>query len=212
MHYTPLYFLDSLTQDEKAILENISRKKLFHKDEILFFKGEKGRYLHFLSHGIAKVYKHDAKGNEITIHTMTAPSFIAELANYEEIPYPANCRFETDAEVHLIDYEAFKTKLLIQPHVSIVFIKSLTKKIKSLESFISTHISLNSTEKIAKFILENEAHLPSLKQVQIASILNITPETLNRKLTRFKKEQMIKTINGKVEIINKERLSELANL
>ena len=135
-----------------------------------------------------------------------APSLIAEIANYEEIPFPANCAFETRAEVLLIDYEKFKNEFLLKPDISMFFIKSLTKKIKALESFISYNISSNSNEKIAKFLLDNESILISLKQVKIAQILNITAETFSRKISKFKKDGIIQNEKGYIKILDHEQL------
>jgi CRP/FNR family transcriptional regulator len=194
----------------KKELLNITTKKTFSKDEILFYKGDEPKYLHLLTSGIVKIYKHDTKGNEIIIHNITAPSFIAEIANYNDIPYPANCTFESDSEVYLIDYDKFKRSFLNKPEVSMLFIKSLTKKIKALENFITLNLSSDSSVRIAKFLCENEHILPTLKQVKIASILNITPETLSRKITKFKKEGLIETNRGKIKILNKSELSLIA--
>jgi CRP/FNR family transcriptional regulator len=210
MQIDQFYFFDSLSNNDKKELLNITTKKTFSKDEILFYKGDEPKYLHLLTSGIVKIYKHDTKGNEIIIHNITAPSFIAEIANYNDIPYPANCTFESDSEVYLIDYDKFKRSFLNKPEVSMLFIKSLTKKIKALENFITLNLSSDSSVRIAKFLCENEHILPTLKQVKIASILNITPETLSRKITKFKKEGLIETNRGKIKILNKSELSLIA--
>ena len=95
--------------------------------------------------------------------------------------------------------------------ISLFFIKSLTKKIKALESFINYNISSNSTEKIAKFLLDNESILINLKQVKIAQILNITPETFSRKLAKLKKEKVIQNEKGYIKILNHEKLRTFVN-
>jgi CRP/FNR family transcriptional regulator len=210
MNLEQFYFFDALNKEDKKKLLTITTKKQYNKDEILFYKGEQSKYLYLLTSGIVKIYKHDANGNEIIIHNITAPSFIAELANYDSIPYPANCSFESDSEVYLIDYEKFKKDFLNKPEVAMIFIKSLTKKIKALENFITLNISHDSSVRIATFLCENEHLLPTLTQVKIASILNITPETLSRKITKFKKENLLETTKGKITILNKKRLLEVA--
>jgi len=45
---------------------------------------------------------------------------------------------------------------------------------------------------VAKFIYENEELFNQLKNTQIASLLNITPETLSRSLAKLKKDEIIK--------------------
>mgnify|MGYP000330181336 CR=1 FL=1 len=188
MNIHEYYFFDSLDEKEKKELEKISRKKSYKKDEILFYKGDEAKYLYLLVSGIVKVYKHDYKDNEVIIHNLRAPTFIAEIANYEEIPYPANCSFEVDSEVYVIEYNKFKENFLYKPEISMMLIKSLTKKIKALENFINFNITADSNIKITQFLYENEDILSSLRQVKIASILNITPETLSRKISKLKKD------------------------
>ncbi|WP_419764663.1 MAG: Crp/Fnr family transcriptional regulator [Arcobacter sp.] len=209
MNIHEFYFFDSLDEKEKKELEKISRKKHYKKDEILFYKGEEAKYLYLLVSGIVKVYKHDYKDNEIIIHNLRAPTFIAEIANYEEIPFPANCSFETDSEVYVIEYNEFKKRFLSKPEISMMLIKSLTKKIKALENFINYNITADTNIKITQFLYENEEILSSLKQVKIASILNITPETLSRKISILKKEKIIENDKGYIKILDHEKLKEL---
>ncbi|APW66849.1 MULTISPECIES: Crp/Fnr family transcriptional regulator [Arcobacteraceae] len=205
------YFFSFLEKDELVRLKEISIKKRYNKNEILFYKGDSSKYLHLLIKGVVKLYTHDHKDNEVIIHNLMAPSFIAEIANYEEVKFPANCAFETNAEVLLIDYDKFKEEFLLKPEISIFFIKSLTRKIKALESFISYNISSNSSEKIAKFLLDNESILINLKQVKIAQILNITPETFSRKISKLKKDGIIQNEKGFITILDHESLKYLVN-
>ena len=205
------YFFSFLKQDDLIRLKEISIKKRYRKNEILFYKGDHPKFLHLLIRGVAKLYTHDHKDNEVIIHNLMAPSLIAEIANYDEAKFPANCSFETDAEVLLIDYEKFKVEFLLKPEIAMFFIKSLTKKIKALESFISYNISSNSSEKIAKFLLDNESILINLKQVKIAQILNITPETFSRKISKLKKDRIIQNEKGYIKILDHENLKYLIN-
>ena len=111
----------------------------------------------------------------------------------------------------LLDYEKFKTEFLLKPEIAMFFIKSLTRKIKALESFISYNVSSNSVEKIAKFLRDNESLLGNLKQVKIAQILNITPETFSRKISQLKKDGIIQNERGHIKILDYDKLNEMIN-
>ena len=200
------WFFDSLNAQEIKELKNITLKKNYQKGEIVFYAKDKPRYLYLLASGIVKLYKHDFKENEVVLHNLYAPNLIAEIANFEESPYPANCAFESDGEVYLIDYEKFKAQFLSKSEISMVFIKSLTKKIKALESFINYSITADSYTKTAKFLYENEDLLKSIKQVKIASILNIAPETLSRNITKLKYEKIIEKDKNSIKIIDHKKL------
>ncbi|MDX3959035.1 Crp/Fnr family transcriptional regulator [Aliarcobacter skirrowii] len=199
-------FFNFLDKKDLDRLKEISFKKKYQKDEILFYKGDEPKFLHLLTKGIVKLYTHDFKDNEIIIHNLIAPSLIAEIVNYEEINFLANCSCETDCEVILIDYRKFKDEFLLKPQIAMFFIKSLTKKIKYLESFINYNVSLNSIEKIAKFLLDNEELLKNLRQIKIAQILNITAETFSRQLAKLKKDGVIENDKGHIKILDHNKL------
>ena len=81
--------------------------------------------------------------------------------------------------------------------------KSLITKIRNLENIVSMHLVLDSKERVAKYIFENGDDFFKTKNVMVAEILNITPETLSRILRVFKDENLIDT---KEKTINREGL------
>lgn len=206
MRLEEFWFFTSLNEKELKALQNITIKKEYKKGEILFYAKDEPRFLHLLSSGIVKLYKHDFKENEVVLHHLCAPNLIAEIANFEESPYPASCAFESDSVIYLIDYKKFKALFLSKSEIAMVFIKSLTKKIKALESFINYSITADSYTKIAKFLYENEAILRTITQVKIASLLNITPETVSRNISKLKKEKIIEKSEGFIQILDYKKL------
>lgn len=209
MDLRDFYFFSSLNEEEIRELEEISIVKKYSKNQILFFEGDESKYLHLITKGVVKLYKHDFRDNEIILHTINAPSFIAEIVNYEENPFPANCIFEIDSEVLLIDYEKFKEKFLHKKDISMLFIKSLSKKIKYLEDFIYTNMTIDINAKVAKFIYDNEKILDSIKQIKMAEILNIREETLSRKIAKLIKDEIIRKEKRVIKILNHQKLLDL---
>ncbi|WP_245394757.1 Crp/Fnr family transcriptional regulator [Sulfurospirillum diekertiae] len=55
-----------------------------------------------------KVYKTNHKGQQIFLHQFYPGGLVAELANFENIPYPATAEFMSDSEVLRIDYKALE--------------------------------------------------------------------------------------------------------
>jgi CRP/FNR family transcriptional regulator len=209
MQLEEFWFFNSLSEKELKELQNITIKKEYKKGEILFYAKDEPRFLHLLASGVVKLYKHDFKENEIVLHNLCAPNLIAEIANFEESPYPASCAFESDGMIYLIDYKKFKELFFSKSEISMVFIKSLTKKIKALESFINYSITADSYTKTARFLYENEEILKSIKQVKIASLLNIAPETLSRNIAKLKKNKIIDKNEGTIKIISHKKLQSI---
>jgi CRP-like cAMP-binding protein len=151
------------------------------------------KYLHLLLTGSVKIYKFNAKNQEIVIHHIVAENFIAEIANFENILYPANCEILEDSIVLKIDYKKFETYIKEHADISFKLMKSLSSKIKVLSNFINNELILSTQEKVLNFIIEYENLLPTIKHHQIAKILNITPETLSRTLAKMKNEGILES-------------------
>jgi CRP/FNR family transcriptional regulator len=208
MNLKDFYLFENLGQPHLQRLKEICSQKAYKKGQLLFLEGEKTKNLHILSEGILKVFKTDPKGNEIVINHFHPVSLIAELANLEHIPYPASAIFETDGKVLAINYASFEEEFLKDPDISFSIIKSLTKKLIVLNKVISHGLTMTSTGKVAMFIYENEELFLQLKQHKIASILNITPETMSRVMRRLREGKAIDKPGKKFMVIDREKLKE----
>lgn len=190
-------------------LESVSIIKKYKSGDLLFIEGEDSKWFHLIIKGSVRLFKTKQNGSEIFLHDIMAPSFIAELANLEKIPYPASARFISNSEVIKIDFEFFKKEFLANEHISINIIKSLSEKLKIMNEVINNEIILNAEAKVAKQLVENLEIFSLLKNIQIATMLNITPETLSRILSKFKKNKLIEIQKETIKIINNKALKEL---
>lgn len=179
-----------------------------NKNDTIFLEGEDSDYLHMLLEGTAKVYRVDNKGNELLLHNFKAQSLIAELANFEDMRFPASCKMITEGYIAKIKFTDFQILLQRYPALSMQVINSLTKKMKFLDTVIQQNLLLSSQAKIANFIYENEDVFVAQKQHQIASMLFITPETLSRNLKKFKEYGILENNKNKFTVIDREKLKE----
>jgi CRP/FNR family transcriptional regulator len=198
-------FFENLSDEELELLKSFSSKRTFAKGEILFYEKDKPKSLTLLTEGTLKIYKTDPKNNEVIMHRFAPYSLVAEMAVLENIPYPASAAFLSDGSVVEIDFEKFKSHFLNDPTITLEFFKSLSKKIKSLESIISLNIVLDSTERVAKYICEHNGVL-EMKHNQLAQYLHMTPETLSRMFKKLIKLDLIEKDGGDYKVINKKAL------
>lgn len=202
-----IYLFRHLTDEQLKKIRDISFIKEFNRGEILFYEGEEPNYLYILLEGTIRVFKTDIKGNEITLHYFHPINMIAEVANFENFPYPASAEFETNGRVLAIDFSKFKSEFLSNPEISFNIIKSLSYKVRVLNDFITQSIMMDAVSRVAKFLYEHEDLFRELKHNKIASLLNITPETFSRILKKFKDQNIIEK-RGKEIIIHKKKLEK----
>ena len=95
---------------------------------------------------------------------------------------------------------------LKEPEFSLALLKSMTNKVMMLSSLVHKETILYSEAKVADLILNEIDIFNRIKNNEIASILNITPETLSRILGKLKKEKIINVKNHIVTVIDMEAL------
>ncbi len=193
MKYTlrEIPFFSSLSEHNLKKLEQISYFKNYNAGELVFYEGDEPTKLHILIDGVLRLYKTDPKGHEIYIHQFAPVSLVGELANFENMRFPATAKFMTSGTMLKIEYGKLEDMFFKNPQISMEIIKSLTQKVKILSEVIHHEMILTSEAKVAKFIYEHGELFETVRNNQIAAILNVSPETLSRTLAKLKKNGVI---------------------
>jgi CRP/FNR family transcriptional regulator len=191
--------------DEEIInkIENFTTLQKIPKDNIVFYEGDDSKYLYLLAKGVIKLYKTSSSHKEIVLKYFHENELIGEVANFEGIAYPATAKAYSDVEILKIDFEKLKGIIFSNTNLAYNIQLSLIKKIKNLENIISTNLVLDSKERVAKYIYNHSELFFKTKNIEIAEILGISPETLSRILKFFKDNEII---NIKTKFVNKEAL------
>jgi len=188
----------------KELYDSIYIKR-FTKRSIVFYEGDESNYLYILLEGTVRLYKTSPKGTEVQIKRMNAPDTIGEYACFEKAPFPVTCEFISDGTMGLLHFDKVY-QYLDDKEFSLGLIKSLTSKVMLLSSLVHKETILSSEAKVADLILNKKTIFNRLKNNEIAAILNLTPETFSRIMSKFKKESFISLKNHTLTILNREAL------
>jgi CRP/FNR family transcriptional regulator len=153
--------------------------------------------------GIVKLFKTSSSNKKIVLKYFHPGELIGEVANFEQMPYPATAQSFTSVKFLKIDFEKLQNIINLNPTLSLKIQASLIKKIKNLERVISSDLVLDAKQRVAKYIYDNPVDFFIQKNTEIAEILNITPETLSRILKAFKQNNII---DIKAKTFDKEQL------
>ena len=208
MHTLDEIQLFSKLSDEN--LEKITKHavvKSYSKGGIVFYEEDESNHIFVVLEGSVKLYKTSPKGTQVQINRFAAPAVLGEYACFEEMPFPATCEFVTEGKIAHIPRD-FVLGNLADSAFALEMIKSLTAKIMVLSSLIHKETIFSSEAKVAKLLMEKSEIFHKLKYNEIASILNITPETLSRILKKFKTEGYIEGLKaGDIVVLEPEALN-----
>ena len=198
--------------NDKQLNELQSQMHIHHydKDSVVFYEGDESEYLHILIDGIVRLYKTSPKGTQVHMHNFIAPEIIALFAAFEEIPFPATCEFIGEGTVGLIPLDKIY-ECMENVDFSVSLVSALSKRMKLLADLLHKETIFTSEAKIADLLLNNASVFERLKNNEIASILNMTPETLSRILSRLKREEIISIDNHVVTVLDEEQLIQAIN-
>ena len=202
----PLF--SGLSDEHLQELQHHIQVRHYTKDSIVFYEGDESDYLHILLDGTARLYKTTPKGTQVHMHNFEAPEIIAIFAAFEKIPFPATCEFLTEGSIGLLPLQKFYS-YLVNVDFSLAIITALSRRMKVLSDVLHKETIFSSEAKIADLIYNNPSIFQRLKKNEIASILNITPETLSRTLTKLKREEIITIDANKVTVLNQNALKNI---
>ena len=128
-----------------------------------------------------------------------------EYACFERTPFPATCEFITDGVMGLLHFDKVY-KYLDDKEFALGLIKSLTGKVMMLSALVHKETILSSEAKVADLMIDNISIFKRLKNNEIAGMLNLTPETFSRIVTKLKKESIIRVDKGHFTVLNLDAL------
>ena len=164
--------------------------------------------MHILLEGDVRLYKTTPTGKEVYLHGMTAPTALALYPALEREAFPATCALISNGVVGLLPLEKLH-KCLENIDFSLAMIKAISKRMRLLENLLHKETVFSSEAKVADLIIKNTKLFQLLKNNEIASVLNMTPETFSRILTKLKKEKIVSIDKHVVTVLDQNALQNI---
>lgn len=199
LHFANIALFENLDADVIQKIESFTTEHKVPKDNIVFYEGDEPKYLYLLVKGVIKLYKTSSSHKEVVLKYFHDSELIGEVANFDNIAYPATAKAYSDVVVLKIDFAKLKEIIFQNPNLAFNIQTSLIKKIKNLENIISSNLVLDSKERVAKYIYNHAEDFFETKNIEIAEILGVSPETLSRILKFFKDSKIIDTKKKQVD-------------
>jgi CRP-like cAMP-binding protein len=175
--------------------------------------------LYYVQKGKVKIYKTNDEGKELIMKIANPGNFFGYVAMLEDTVYKENAEALEDCEIAAIAKNEFVELLNSNPDVAHIFIKLLANEVTERESQL-LHIAYNSLRrKVADALLvlkekykdEVEAFSIHLSRENLAAVAGTATESLIRTLTDFKTEQLIEIKDGRIRILNEDKLRLMVN-
>ena len=219
MNYTQILktcpFFAGLSDDDMEALMGIARVRESSRGELLFSDGEKAVGFFVVLDGKVKVYKLSPEGKERILHIIHPGGTFAEAAIFADGLYPAYAEPLQSSKLLFLPKEGFLNLLMDNGRISINMIAGLSKFLRQFANQIEDLTFKDVPSRLARYLMDLSegvkvsVELPISKS-QLASNLGTVSETLSRTLRKLSEDDLISVSGKKVEILDFERLEELA--
>jgi len=202
-----------LNEDELTELAGLAIERSFAPGEFIFWDGDNPDWFYMVAEGKVKVLKHSSLGKEFTIAFFGLGEMFGEVAVFENKPYPASAQAVTKTKVVGIKRKDFLSFLAHRPEVVLRIISVLGGRLRDAQSRLRDLAGERVEQRLASVLLMLSAKLgltlPFTRQ-EIADMVGTTTETAIRVMSHLKGRGIIRSVRGKVVILDEEKLRLLS--
>ncbi|MES1986838.1 MAG: Crp/Fnr family transcriptional regulator [Pseudomonadota bacterium] len=201
------YMFSELQPAQIEPLANGTRMIDAPRGGILFNRGDRAHGFYLLLEGQIKLGVISPQGDEKVIGLIQPGESFGEAVLFLERTFPIYAQATLDSKVLLITRDAIFD--ILDNDVTVVrrMLAGISARNRQLVNDIESISLQNSTQRLIGYLLQISTDSPNPERVQlpankltIASMLNITPETLSRVMLRLQIAKLIE-VNGKEIVI-----------
>lgn len=189
----------------------------YNKKQTLYQEGKRPRFLYYLVKGKVKGLKTNEDGKEYITDLFTDGDFIGYPALIEDKNYDDSTVILEDAEIMQIPKDDFLHMIYGNMDIAAKFIRIITQNVKEKEERLLNLAYSSLRKRVAKalvdiyqkFNTENKNKPLEISREDFAHYVGTATESLIRTLSDFKSEKLIEIKDGKISVINLEKLKNL---
>ncbi len=202
-----------LTSDQREVCD-------YKKKHVLYTEGQRPRVLYYVIKGKIKIYKTNQDGKELITNILSEGDFWGYSSILEDINYRENAEVLEDASLMLIPAADFMELVTNDRKVAKQFIRLISRNVLEKEEDL-LNLAYNSLrKKVAYGLVQQIVSFKepgddlitlNLSRKEMAQAIGVATESLIRTLADFKEEKLIDIRDGKITILNENKLSDLPN-
>ena len=203
----------SLKEGELAELSKLAIERNFKPDEFVFWEGDAPDYFYIVVEGRIKIAKYSSSGKEFIIAFFGPSEMFGEVAVFEGKPYPASAQAVADTRVLVIKKDDFLSFLATRPQVALEIINVLGGRLRDAQSRLKDLAGERVEQRIAMTLLmlsSKLGHTLPFTRQEIANMAGTTTETAIRVTSQLKERGIIRSVRGKITILDETKLKLLS--
>ena len=206
------------------IVENfeiIAKPSEYPPKTILFFKGDPADKVYFLEEGVVSMFHYTQEGETISFLHHQKGNIVGVGGVLNDTKREVCCETVGRCKVRVISKEDFLNMLYDYPVLAVRLAKDLSSRMKSIDTAVFRAVSLSADQKIAASLLdlvpgdmadrEHPARVYVTHQ-ELSNMSGACRQTVTTILGRMKKNGILETGKGYIDVYDLESLHEIMNV
>jgi CRP/FNR family cyclic AMP-dependent transcriptional regulator len=198
-----------LTSDQREVCD-------YKKNQVLYTEGQRPKMLYYIISGKVKIYKINQDGKEYITNIMGESDFWGYTSILENINYRENAAVLEDASLMLIPAADFLELVTCDARIAQQFIRLITRNVLEKEEDLLNLAYSSLRKKVAYGLVQQIQSdktpiILNLSRKDMAQAIGVAPESFIRTVADFKEEKLIDIREGKIIILDENKLRNLRN-
>jgi len=208
-------------QELKQLDDLINNRQVIHATDLLFKQGEPNHLIYAIRSGSLKTYTTTSDGEEQVLG-FHLPGEIVGLAGLDESIHSCNALALETCSICELPLDGLEEICMSVPSLHKQLLRLISREISQDHKMLLLLAKKNSDQKVATFLLSlsgrfkmrglsrDEFNL-SMSRKDIANYLGLAVETVSRILTKFSEEDVLEVTRRSIQIVDHDRLLEIAD-
>ena len=210
-----------LKADDRQRIAAVSTVRSFDRGASLFSEGEESELMYTVLSGRVKVVKTTARGTDVILELFGPGDPVGAVAVYESRPYPASAIALEPTTCLVIPRQAFFSLLESSPSLVRGLLVGLTHRLVELTNRLAEVSGGRVEGRLARFFLKLASDMGqprgegtfiplALSRQELADMIGTTIETSIRVMSRWSKDDIVRTDKDGFVVINRPALETVA--
>jgi CRP-like cAMP-binding protein len=212
----------TLPDEKRAEVADHLIRRRFEKDEYLFFEGDAAEWVVFVAQGRVKMIKHSESGRETILSTFGPGQIVGEVGVLVGEAYPATAQALEPTVTLSLRRADYAELVRGQPDLAWALIEELGRRLQRAHETIRIMAVEKVERRVARVLLRmaNSAGerleggavriTVPLSRQDIADMAGTVLETAIRAMSKFQKQGLIETWEGRIILLQPHQLVVIA--
>ena len=208
--------LARLEEEELRALASNGHVHNYSNGSALFHEGDPGDSLYIVIEGGVRIVVASPKGEEATVALLGPGECVGDLALLDGKPRSASAIASGNTKTLVVRRDDFTQWLAERPKAAFALLETLSLRVRRTDEALADFAFLDLPQRLAKRLLnvasiQQDGHKLAgfqirIMQAELASMLGVSRESVNKQLNRFARDGWISLSRGTVTLDDAEAL------